>query len=241
MTPVPKRLRPLQAEPQHDPARNPTRHALEAEAEMEALAEEVIRQQPSAASFHDPAAEARRHQRLALGVQQLRAGSRLRLGERVLMIIGGVLAPLGLIAVLIGWWGAARTPYLFEQIPYAISGGLFGLGLVFVGCFCYFAHWITELVKEHRVQSASVVEAIGRLEEAIRTTAATGAVVPASGEAVAAPTTNGLLLVATERGTMAHRPDCVVVAGKSDLRAVSPTEGLAPCKLCDSYASLATN
>ena len=45
-----------------------------------------------------------------------------------------------------------------------------------------------------------------------------------------------LLLVATERGSMAHRLDCVVVAGKSGLRPVTHDDGLAACKLCDPYA-----
>ena len=45
----------------------------------------------------------------------------------------------------------------------------------------------------------------------------------------------GPALVATARGTMAHRRDCVVVAGKADLRPVGPGDGLAPCKLCDPY------
>jgi hypothetical protein len=43
-------------------------------------------------------------------------------------------------------------------------------------------------------------------------------------------------LVATERGTMAHRPECVVVTGKVGVRAVSAADGLASCKLCDPYA-----
>ena len=69
--------------------------------------------------------------------------------------------------VLLGWWGASQTPNLFEQMPYLISGGLFGLGLVFLGGFLYFAHWLTELVKEHRAQSTAMIEAVNRLEETI--------------------------------------------------------------------------
>ena len=205
--------------------------AAEAEAEMEELASEVAiggaPLGPGAAS--DPHAEARRLQRLADGVRQLRTGGgTLKLNERILLVLGGILAPLGLVLVLVGWNGAAHTPNAFEQVPYLISGGLFGLGLVFLGSFFYFAHWITELVKEHRAQSAAVVEAITRLEDALRLhqPAAT-----ASGPATA----NGVALVATEKGTMAHRPDCVVVAGKAGLRAVVATDGLEPCKLCDPY------
>ena len=227
-----KRLRPLQAS--HDDGLDaPTGSGLhgaaaEAEAEMAALANEVVLGGATAGrSSADPHAEGRRLQRLADGVQSLRTGGRLNLGERTLMVLGGILAPLGLVLVLVGWNGAAHTPNLFEQIPYAISGGLFGLGLVFLGAFCYFAHWMTELVKEHRSQSAAIVEAIGRLEEVMRSSTAT-AVAATSG-------VNGQALVATERGTMAHRPECVVVAGKGDLRAVSAADGLTPCKLCEPY------
>ena len=48
---------------------------------------------------------------------------------------------------------------------------------------------------------------------------------PAPGEAIVpAAVRNGANLVATGRGTMAHRPECVVVAGKPDVRAVSAAE-----------------
>jgi len=212
--------------------------AAEAEAEMAALAHDVVIDEPTGpAAPQDPHAEAKRLQRLADGVRQLRTGGgTLNLGERTLMVIAGVVAPLGLVLILLGWYGAARTPNLFEQIPYAISGGLFGLGLLFLGSFCYFAHWMTELVKEHRAQSGALLEAISRLEDTVRTSGTR--VDPAATSAAAA--LNGVALVATHKGTMAHRPECVVVAGKTDLRAVDADEGLAPCKLCEPYAA-ATN
>ncbi len=43
------------------------------------------------------------------------------------------------------------------------------------------------------------------------------------------------VFVATAHGTMAHLPDCVVVAGKRDLKQVTPDDGLVPCKLCEPY------
>ncbi|HET7722619.1 MAG TPA: hypothetical protein VFK43_21820, partial [Acidimicrobiales bacterium] len=170
---------------------------------------------PPAASGAGPHAEARRLQRLSAGVRDLRTrrGS-LNLSERTLMLLAGIVAPTGIVLVLLGWWGAAHTPNLFEQVPYLISGGLLGLGLVFLGSFFYFAHWLTELVKEHRTQSAAVVDAIGRLEEALARAGATWHV-NGSSPAPTAPAVDGeVALVATERGTMAHRPECVVVAGK---------------------------
>jgi hypothetical protein len=87
------------------------------------------------------------------------------LNDRLLLVLGGIIAPLGLVVVLLGWWGASKTSYPFEQTPYLISGGLLGLGLVFLGSFFYFAHWLTQLVKEHREQSAALLAAIERLSE----------------------------------------------------------------------------
>ena len=43
------------------------------------------------------------------------------------------------------------------------------------------------------------------------------------------------MLVATQRGSMAHVPGCVVVAGKKDLREVEATDGITPCKLCEPF------
>ncbi|MGV3759735.1 MAG: hypothetical protein ACO1PW_09370, partial [Actinomycetota bacterium] len=97
-------------------------------------------------------------------------GSVLRLEERILMVAGGVIAPLGIIVVLLGWWGAAHTPYVFEQVPYLISGGLLGLAMVFLGALFYFTHWITQLVKEQRAQSAAVLEALQALTHEVAST-----------------------------------------------------------------------
>jgi hypothetical protein len=107
-----------------------------------------------------------RQARFAAGVRALRVGSAsTALSERILLVLGGILAPLGLVVVVLGWWGASRTSYPFEQTPYLISGGLLGLGLVFLGSFFYFAHWLTQLVKEHRQQSAAILAALERLAD----------------------------------------------------------------------------
>jgi hypothetical protein len=189
-----------------------------------------------------------RFQQLADGIRGLRVGGTRKLGERTLMLAGSVAVGVGLLFVTLGWYGAAHTPNLYEQIPYVASGGFLGLGLVFLGAFFYFAHWLTELVKEGRAQSAAVVEAIGRLEETVRQQAGQDRYVMATNgssvrPAEAAPADADArgnseperALVATARGSMAHRPDCVVVGGKPGVRAVSADDDLQPCKLCDPY------
>jgi len=234
---LPRRTVPISVPPP-DPAHHDAVLAAEAEAGF-ALAGPPDTWSHPESGLGDDGADARRLRRLGDGVRSLRVGGgRLKLNERILFVLGGILAPLGLVVVLVGWYGAADTPNLFEQVPYLISGGLFGLGLVFLGSFLYFAHWMTELVKEHRAQSAAVLDAISHLEEVM---ARSGGVGAANGAPVAhtpAGVADDVPLVATEKGSMAHRPECVVVAGKLGIRAVSATDGLAPCKLCDPYGAL---
>jgi hypothetical protein len=47
------------------------------------------------------------------------------------------------------------------------------------------------------------------------------------------------ILVATAKGNMLHRPECVVVANKKGVRPVAAgTEGFGYCTLCDAAAVL---
>ena len=186
----------------------------------------------------DPAGERARLDQLNKGIRTLRVGGgSLKLNERLLMVIGGVLAPVGLLVIILGYVGAANTGYVFEQVPYLISGGLLGIGLVFLGTFFYFAHWLTELIRSSarsrprsstrspgckrrsRTRPVPIFTCRRPLHRTVR--------------ARFAPLGD---LVATASGTMAHRPDCVVVSGKTGLRRVSEADRLAPCKLCDPYS-----
>jgi hypothetical protein len=110
-----------------------------------------------------------RQARFTEAVRSLKVGSASDLlNERLLLVLGGMIAPLGLVVVVLGWWGASKTSYPFEQTPYLISGLGLGLGMVFLGSFFYFAHWLTQLVKEHRQQSAALLAAIEELGEQLR-------------------------------------------------------------------------
>lgn len=174
----------------------------------------------------DVAQEAPASARLSDAIGRLRIQAvRGRVNERTLLYVGGGLGLLGLIVVWLGWYGASRNVNLPEQIPYIISGGLLGLALVFLGGFCYFAFWITRLVQEQQRQTEALVAALAGLRPG---DAAAPEAAPSRGGASAA-------LVATAKGSMAHRPDCSVVAGKRGLKKVAEADGLAPCRLCDPY------
>lgn len=43
------------------------------------------------------------------------------------------LVALGLLALLFGWIGMSGAVLTYEQLPYILSGGLFGLSLIMVG------------------------------------------------------------------------------------------------------------
>jgi len=139
--------------------------------------------------------------------------------DRALLLVGGLLLPLGILLIVLGWLGASHTVLLFEQLPYVLSGGLLGLALVFAGGFIYFGYWQTLIVRESRTQHRELVASLGRIEMLLGGGAETTAA--AAG------------LVATPTGNMAHRPDCPVVAGRTDLRRVEPgAAGFGACKIC---------
>jgi hypothetical protein len=129
------------------------------------------------------------------------------------VLLGSVLAPLGLLLVFLGWLGASRTPLVQEQLPYLISGGLLGLALVNLGGFFYFAHWQSELLREVRIQTAELTAALR------------------AGSAPTHAAAAATAFVTTASGTLAHRLDCPVVRGRADLSPAGPE--LAACTICE--------
>ena len=181
-----------------------------------------------------------RQRRLAESVRALRTRAGGADGAKPLLIIGGILVPLGFVLVLLGWAGASNTVNSWEQIPYLISGGLLGLGLIFAGGFTYFAYWLTQLVYTARRDAADTRVILERIEELIATGASLSAVAPAPAPEAAAervgrtqPLVTRETYLATATGTMYHRPDCPAVAGRDNLREVTEDEGLTPCRICE--------
>jgi hypothetical protein len=145
--------------------------------------------------------------------------------------LGYVLIGIGVILLLVAYFGASREIYVARQIPYLISGGLFGLGAVTLGSRLL-------LIEDMRRDSGRLdrlERAVADLHEALLTRP--DAPAPTRREATGA--LNGK---ATERllvlpgGESFHRPDCPVVAGKPSQRTVSvetaQRKGLRACPLC---------
>ena len=73
-----------------------------------------------------------------------------RILQLVLFWAGAILLPLGLVVIILGWYGAANTPYQYDQLSYLVSGGLLGLGLTFCGGFLYFGAWLARIASDQR-------------------------------------------------------------------------------------------
>ena len=85
-----------------------------------------------------PVAAGDRQATLAGGLRRLRRRSDALAQPRAMLVIGGVLMRAGVALVFAGWFGAAHTTRLFEEVPYRNSGGLLGLATVVLGC----AFWL---------------------------------------------------------------------------------------------------
>jgi hypothetical protein len=150
--------------------------------------------------------------------------------DRILAFLALLMLPAGLGAIILGWLGAANTPFLFEQVPYMISGGLLGMGLMLMGGLLYVGSWLARLAEQSRDEADKVRELIDVLRADLAATPGRAVDAVARREA-------GLpaLLVATPTGTMFHRPDCSVVSNRDDLHEVDPEAetNMSPCKICE--------
>jgi hypothetical protein len=131
------------------------------------------------------------------------------------------LAAVGFLLIVLGWNGAASLDRVPGQMPYLISGGVAGLGLVLTGL-------VLALVQELRKNTAVTV---AKLDEIADKIAAAGV---GSGGPTAVPN-DGSAVVAGR--TTYHRPDCNLVEGRSDLQPMGTEtavdRGLAPCRICE--------
>jgi hypothetical protein len=165
------------------------------------------------------------HASLSERLAALRRRTGFVVTDRTLLTVGSILMPLGVVLVMLGWYGSAHTTRSWEQLSYIASGGLGGVALVIAGGFCYFGFFLARLLATSR----EVLDSLLRLEERFETV----------GLSAQSPVDRNarlplVSLVATRRGTMYHRPECATVAGRppAELRTVRATDGLSPCKIC---------
>jgi hypothetical protein len=167
------------------------------------------------------------------------------------VIAGALLIPLGVVFILLGWYGAAHARVVQQQIPYMVSGSFIGLGCMIVGGLLFFGHWLYRIYDQadlHQEEQMKVLEGIlaalggsglgsagstGARPPVTHDDGGSGSGVPeAAGPGRGSP---GAAYYATSSGTVYHRADCAVVAHHpEELRVLGP-EGVAsmrPCQIC---------
>lgn len=150
-----------------------------------------------------------------------RAGARDFVKENLRTLAALALLVIGVVFVILGWYGAANTNILTEQIPYLISGGLLGIALIIVAGF--FAS-SASLERENRELRRDLLRALGAIGSA-----AGRPEISATGN----PTDGKVFLVSGGRSY--HFAGCPIVEGK-DSSATTLQEaqrsGYDACKLC---------
>ena len=87
--------------------------------------------------------------------------------RQVMLVLGAAMMGMGFVAIVLGWYGAAHSAYLFQEIPYLISGGLLGVALVAGGGFLFFAAWLVRLIEENRRASARVALTLDHVDRVL--------------------------------------------------------------------------
>jgi hypothetical protein len=156
-----------------------------------------------------------------------------RVLQTILFVVGAVMLPVGIVIIVLGAYGAARTAFVYDQMTYIISGGLLGLGLTFAGGFLYFGAWLARIAQDNRESSRQMAEdqraSDRRLSDALLLLA----------DAVSRSSTGASdrvpqgVLVKAGNGTTVHRRDCSLIGDRSDLRPVgAEDEHLTRCRIC---------
>jgi hypothetical protein len=149
------------------------------------------------------------------------------------VVAGSILIPLGLVFILIGWYGAAHAKVVQQQIPYLVSGSFIGLGCMVVGGLLYWGHWLYRMYDQadlHHEEQLRVLEQI-----AASLNGGLGSLGAGGGAATGAGDPGSGTFYATASGTVYHQAGCAVIAHHpSDLRVLgsSGLAGLRPCQIC---------
>jgi hypothetical protein len=165
------------------------------------------------------------------------------------VIAGALLVPLGVVFILLGWYGAAHARVVQQQIPYMVSGSFIGLGCMIVGGLLFFGHWLYRIYDQadlHQEEQTKLLEGILAAlgGPGLAGAGSTGARPPVTddgggraGSDAGGPGRDsaGGACYATSTGTVYHRADCAVIAHHpEDLRVLGPgaLASMHPCQIC---------
>ncbi|WP_406865270.1 hypothetical protein [Streptomyces solicamelliae] len=137
----------------------------------------------------------------------------------MLLWAGLAAAAAGAVLCVVGWYGLSGERFAERQLPWLASGTVPGAALIVAGAVLVAGVW-------------------GRTEasEAPETRAAQEAPSPSPRPSTSPPwrPSSSEPPLRVPGGTLAHRPDCPLVAGKAEAVPVGDEE-LDPCPVCDPW------
>lgn len=156
--------------------------------------------------------------------QPLREPDPAQRPARLALYGGLILIGLGLLAIYLGYNGAATHPLPQAQTPYVISGGLLGIGLLALGGITAGLAVLLRVQADFRTEMLGMREALERLADSMAGTTLSST-----------PGMNGTVVVTPEAGSF-HRPECALVARAEHVRpsprAQAAEAGLKACRVC---------
>jgi hypothetical protein len=89
--------------------------------------------------------------------------------RKILQFLGMLAIALGFLSIGLGWYGAAHSGYQYEEIPFLISGGIFGLGLILAGGVLVRSAWSLRAIEEARRIAAEAHRDAMTIAESVQT------------------------------------------------------------------------
>jgi hypothetical protein len=150
-------------------------------------------------------------------------------------VLGYLLVALGLVLLLTSYLGVSREVLVAKQIPYLVSGGLFGLAFVTLGSRLL----LIEDLRRDSGRLDKLERAVAELHAALLSRpdaqrSTDGAYVESTASANGHDSPERLL--ALTGGDSFHRQDCPIIQGKDTAKPLTATaaqrKGLHACPMC---------
>jgi hypothetical protein len=143
---------------------------------------------------------------------------------------GWVLAALGALSLFLGWYGVSGQSLTAKQLPYLVSGGLTGVGLVVLAA----AFLATD---DFRRQMGRLDEVERKIDDLYSLLVLDAPAVNAPSGSTAAAAAGSADIVALPTASSYHRTSCALVAGKANAVGVDSASitarSLRPCRVCE--------
>jgi hypothetical protein len=158
-------------------------------------------------------------------------------GKATRPVVGWVLVGVGALMILLGYFGVAHQVLVAKQLPYLVSGGILGVGVIAVGVMFLG----TEEIRQDSGRLDRLERMVNELHLALLARPDAPQTTPLDTATAAQPhSTNGTAptaFIALPTGTIYHLPTCRVVQGKQAAQLVTAStierRSLAPCALCE--------